>query len=314
MSLAFGSEQRRDRLRELIRQAGFASIPDLREALGVSESTIRRDLDQLELSGDVRRTHGGVYFTGPTNSLQLFEDRRDNHWDRKRQVAIAASQLIEDNDTILLDGGSTTYELARQLVNRPLQVVTNSLPVANLFASSHRVDLVFLGGVVHTRTGVTLGAYTHHMLESLNVQKAVISIAGADHRGFYNSNLMLVETERAMMRCADQTIVVADSSKFGRSSLARLCPLKEIRTIVVDDSLDEAWQQRLEEQGVRLILARPDASLETGDSPATSRDGLSSDSDASTSDSRNTPSSDTVDEPISIPLPTPSSQATEPSS
>lgn len=257
MSVGNGTEGRRERLRDYIRQASFASIPDLRDALGVSESTIRRDLDALEMAGDVRRTHGGVYFTGPTASLHLFEDRRDSQWDRKRQIAIAASQLIEDNETILLDGGSTTYELARQLTGRPLQVVTNSLPVANLFASSPKVDLVFLGGIVHSRTGVTLGSYTHHMLESLNVQKAVLSVAGVNDRGYYNSNLMLVETERAMMRCADQTIVVADSSKFGRSSLARLCALNEIQTLVVDSTLSDAWQERLQQQGARLILAKP---------------------------------------------------------
>jgi DeoR/GlpR family transcriptional regulator of sugar metabolism len=160
---------------------------------------------------------------------------------------------------VLLDGGSTTYELARQLVGRPLQVVTNSLPVANLFASSDRVDLVLLGGYVHTRTGVSLGPYANSMLSSLNVQKAVLSIAGADRRGYYNSNLLLVETERAMMQCADQTIVVADSSKFGHSSLARLCGLAEVQTVVVDSGLDEKWQREMREAGVRLLLAEPEA-------------------------------------------------------
>jgi DeoR/GlpR family transcriptional regulator of sugar metabolism len=149
--------------------------------------------------------------------------------------------------------------LARQLVGRPLQVVTNSLPVANLFASSDRVDLVLLGGYVHTRTGVSLGPYANSMLSSLNVQKAVLSIAGADRRGYYNSNLLLVETERAMMQCADQTIVVADSSKFGHSSLARLCGLAEVQTVVVDSGLDEKWQREMREAGVRLLLAEPEA-------------------------------------------------------
>ncbi len=270
MSSGNGSDTRRERLRDLIRGAGFVSIPDLRETLGVSESTIRRDLDHLEELGEARRTHGGVFFTGPTASLRLFEGKRASQWDRKRQIATAACQLIEDHDTILLDGGSTTYELARQLIGRPLQIVTNSLPVANLFASSDSVDLVFLGGYVHTRTGVTLGPYTDQMLESLNVQKAVVSIAGADHRGYYNSNLLLVETERAMMRCADQTIVVADSGKFGKSSLARLCPLNQIATVVVDDSLSESWQQQLQEVGTRLVLARAmePSEKEVGESPA----------------------------------------------
>ena len=251
--------QRRAKLRELIRDQGFVAIPDLRAALDVSESTIRRDLDFLESEGEARRTHGGVFFTGKASSIRQFEDRREGQWDRKREVALAASNLIEDHDTLLLDGGSTAYELARHLVGRPLQIVTNSLPVANLFASSEQVDLVVLGGWVHTRTSVALGPYANEMLSSLNVQKAILSIAAADHRGYYNSNLLLVETERAMMRCADQTVLVADSSKFGKSSLARLCKLDEVQTVVSDAELPDKSKDELQKAGVELVLA-PEAS------------------------------------------------------
>lgn len=255
MSTIGVAESRRAKLRELIRSQGFVSIPDLRAALEVSESTIRRDLDYLEAEGEAHRTHGGVFATGPTASLKLFEHRCAGQWEKKRQIAIAASQLVEDHDTVLLDGGSTTYELAKQLVGRPLQIVTNSLPLASLFASNEQVDLVVLGGYVHSRTGVTLGPYANQMLGSLNVQTAVLSIAGADQRGFYNSNLMLVETERAMMAAADKTVVVADSSKFGKSSLARLCPLDKIQTVVTDSDLKGDWNERLTSAGVRLIQA-----------------------------------------------------------
>ncbi len=263
MSSAITTEQRRARLLELIRQQGFVSIPDLRAALDVSESTIRRDLDALEETGEAQRTHGGVFYTGPTASLRLFEHKRAGHWEKKRQIAIAASRLIDAHDTVLMDGGSTTYELARQLVGRPLQVVTNSLPLANLFAASEDVDLVMLGGYVHSRTGVSLGPYANQMLSSLNVQKAVLSIAGADERGYYNSNLLLVETERAMMKAADITIVVADSSKFGHSSLAQLCLLNEVDIVVSDDELDPTWRARLESAGVQLHLAPTEPAQET---------------------------------------------------
>lgn len=255
MSNVSTTEERRSRLLELIRNRGFVSLPDLRDLLAVSESTIRRDLDVLEELGEARRTHGGVFFTGASAGVKVFADRRDEQWDMKRRIAGKASELIQDHDTVLLDGGSTTYELAKQLVGRPLQVVTNSLPVAHLFASSERVDLVLLGGYVHTRTGVSLGPYANQMLSSINVQKAVLSIAGADRRGYYNSNLLLVETERAMMQCADQTIVVADSSKFGHSSLARLCRLSEVQTVVADDALEECWQDELRKAGVQLLMA-----------------------------------------------------------
>ncbi len=261
MSSAGATDTRRAKLRDLIRSQGFVSIPDLRAALAVSESTIRRDLDFLESEGEAQRTHGGVFSTGPTASLKLFEDRRAGQWERKRQIAVAASALIENHDTLLLDGGSTTYELARQLVGRPLQIVTNSLPLANLFASSDQADLVLLGGYVHSRTGVSLGPYANQMLSSLNVQTAVLSIAGADQRGYYNSNLLLVETERAMMACADQTIVVADSSKFGKSSLAKLCELRDVDTVVSDEGLSDAWRSLLSDAGVQLVLASNTVSI-----------------------------------------------------
>ncbi len=121
-SLGTATELRRSKLRELIRSRGFVSIPDLREAIPASESTIRRDLDWLEEQGEAKRTHGGVFCTGSGVGLPMFQDRRAGHWERKRLIAEEASKLIEDRDTLLLDGGSTTYELARQLVGRPLQL------------------------------------------------------------------------------------------------------------------------------------------------------------------------------------------------
>jgi len=256
-----GSAARRSKLRELIRQHGFVSIPDLREATGVSESTIRRDLESLEEAGEAKRTHGGVFFTGPVSNIRQFQrgNANDGAWDKKRAIAVAAASLVNDHDTLLLDGGSTTYELAKQLVGRPLQIVTNSLPVANLFSANESVDLVILGGAIHNRTGVTHGPYTDQMLEGINVQKAFLSVAGVNEKGFYNSNMLLVETERCMMRAADKTIIVADSTKFGRSSLARMCDWTDVKTLVVDDSLSSEWQERIPQWNTDLILATPAA-------------------------------------------------------
>ena len=250
------TEDRRCRLLELVRLRGFAALQDLAGELNVSESTMRRDLDHLEETGAARRTHGGVFYTGPSPKLQHFDQRQQVDWERKRQVAEAASRLIEDGDTILLDGGSTTYELARLLIRRPLQVVTNSLPVASLFTNSD-ADLVIIGGYVHTRTGVSLGPYANQMLGELNVRRTVISVAGVNDNGYYNSNLLLVETEQAMMKAADEVIVVADSSKFGHTSLAHLCELRSIDVLVVDSGISEDWRSKLLAAGIRLIIAGP---------------------------------------------------------
>lgn len=252
------AEERRGRLLELVRVRGFASLPDLQHQLQVSASTIRRDLDQLEQAGEVRRTHGGVFYTGASPKLPHFELRQQAQWEKKRQIACRAVELIEEGDTVLLDGGSTTYELARQLVGRNIQVVTNSLPVATLFTSGVGHDIVLVGGYLHQRSGVCLGPYANQMLRQLSVRRAVVSVGGITERGCYNSNLLLVETEKAMMEAADEVMVVADSTKFGHQSLALMCRLEDIDRMVVDDQLDGSWRRRLEQAGVQVYLAGPE--------------------------------------------------------
>ena len=249
------SEQRRGELRRIVQTRGFASLSDLADSLQVSESTIRRDVEFLEQQGEARRTHGGVFWTGSAAEMRVFDARGDSAAPQKRGIAAVAASRIEDNETILLDGGSTTYELARQLVSRPMQVVTNSLPVANLLSGCEQIDLVLIGGCVHHKTGVTIGPMADSQLAGLRVDKAFLSVAGIDDDGFYNSNLLLVETEKMMCRIAQQTIIVADSTKFGRPSLSRLCGMNEVRTVVTDQEIAQTWQKRMRDAGVELVLA-----------------------------------------------------------
>lgn len=249
------SETRRGKIRDLVQSRGFAALGELTETLQVSESTIRRDLEQLEREGTARRTHGGVFWTGGSDTMRVFETRRDADWPAKAAIGGLAADLVEDHDTILLDGGSTTYELARHLVDRPLQVVTNSLPVAHLLSSSESIDLVMIGGCVRGRTAVAIGPMADSMLHSINVGKAFLSVAGITDRGYFNSNMMLVESEKAMLASADQAVVVADSSKFGKVSLSRLCGLHEVHAVVTDSDLDSKWKDHLDLAGVDLVLA-----------------------------------------------------------
>jgi DeoR/GlpR family transcriptional regulator of sugar metabolism len=249
------TQARRDRLVEIIRLSGFASLFNLAKEVKVSESTVRRDLDYLEETGVAKRTHGGVFYTGPSPKLPHFDRRQNQQWELKQQIAAAAAEIIQDGETILLDGGSTAYELAQQLVGRPLQVVTNSFPVATLFMTSDIADLVFIGGYVHGKTGVCIGPYARKAIGRLNVERALLSVAGINEQGFYNSNLLLVETEQAMMESADEVIILADSTKFDRSSLAQMCPLADVDTLVVDNQLPQLWQERIKQLGIRLVIA-----------------------------------------------------------
>jgi DeoR family transcriptional regulator, fructose operon transcriptional repressor len=249
------SEQRRGDLRRIVQTQGFASLGELAEQLSVSESTVRRELKELERQGEAKRTHGGVCWTGSPTKMRVFDLRDGNPAEHKRQIASAAAARIRNGETILLDGGSTTYEIARQLLDRQLQVVTNSLPVANLLSGCDSVDLIVIGGCVDHRTGVTIGPMADGLLSQLRVDQAFLSVAGVDDEGFYNSNLLLVETEKTMSRIATTTCIAADSSKFGRASLSRLCGIDEVQCVITDEALAASWQNLLQSSGVELILA-----------------------------------------------------------
>jgi DeoR/GlpR family transcriptional regulator of sugar metabolism len=227
----------------------------LAKATAKSSSTVRRDLEYWDQQGKLKRTHGGAVFVGDGSALPAFEDRSTSQIAEKRAIAAAAAARINDGDAVLLDGGTTTLEVGRRLVGRPLQIVTNSLPIASLFASSRETDLVFLGGYIYPRTGVALGPLTVRMMEHIHVRQTILSVGGITPKGLFNSNVLLVETERQMMRCADEIVVVADHTKIGRQALARLCDLSAVGTLIVDTGLTEDQRAWLATSGPRLLEA-----------------------------------------------------------
>jgi DeoR/GlpR family transcriptional regulator of sugar metabolism len=248
-------EQRRQRVLDLLTAKGFVALDDLARDLGASHSTIRRDLDYWHRQGSIRRTHGGAIYVGDATVLPALEERSAFQTEEKRAIAKVAAGRIHTGDTVLLDGGTTTLEVARLLVGRSVQVVTNSLPIAQLFASSRDTDLVIVGGYVYPKTGVALGPLAVRMLEDVHVHLTVLSVGGITERGFFNSNLLLVETERAMLRCADEVVVVADHTKVGRPALAFLCPFKEVDTLIVDPQLTPEQRGLLTASDIRVIVA-----------------------------------------------------------
>jgi DeoR/GlpR family transcriptional regulator of sugar metabolism len=248
-------EERRQRVLDLLSEKGVVALEDLAREIQVSQSTIRRDLNFWHEQGVVKRTHGGAIYLGDGSSLPALEDRAGRQIEEKRAIARAAAARIRAGDAILLDGGTTTLEVARLLVGRPLQIVTNSLPIANLFASDRETDLITLGGYVFPKTGVALGPMTIAAMEDVHVQQAILSCGGITAKGLFNSNLLLVETERRMLRCANEVVVVADSTKIGRQALAFLCELSAIDTLIVDSGITPEQRRLVEEAGVRLVVA-----------------------------------------------------------
>lgn len=250
-------ESRRRALLDLINRQGFATLEELVRATGASESTIRRDLESLDRDGSIKRTHGGAVCSGDVRAMPALDDRATAAADEKRAIGLAVADLIEDGETVLLDGGTTTLEVARALVGRPLQVVTNSLPIATLLASSKDTDLIMIGGYIYPRTGVAMGPLAVATMQGIRVRRAVLGAGGITAEGIFNSNSLLVETERQMMECGQEVIVAADRSKFGRQSLSRLCGLDEIHRVVTDGGIAPADRELLDRAGVALSIAPP---------------------------------------------------------
>jgi DeoR family transcriptional regulator, fructose operon transcriptional repressor len=249
------AETRRRRLLETVTHQGYATLDELVRGLGVSESTVRRDLEVLDLAGSIKRTHGGAIYTGEMRTMPAFDERTGTAAPEKRAIGLAVAALIEDGDTVLLDGGTTTLEIARALVGRRVQVVTNSLPIAQLLASNQQTELILIGGYVYPRTGVALGPLAIASMKTIRVRKAVLGAGGIVAEGIYNSNSLLVDSERQMMSCGQEIMIVADHTKFGRLALARLCGLQEVHQFVVDSGVSEESRSMLERAGALVHVA-----------------------------------------------------------
>ncbi len=245
-------DQRREEILQLIEQQGFVSLHELVDRLQASESTVRRDLEFLDESGQIRRTRGGAAYTG--EHITSFEERRTTALPQKQRIARAVADEIETGETVLLDGGTTTLEVARCLAGKSLQVVTNSLPIANLLVNQTNIELIFIGGYLYPRTGVALGSLAAAALAGLQVQRLILSTGGITEKGLFNSNTLLVDCERLMIDAAQEVWVAADCEKFGRTALAHLCPLSAVTRMFVDSGLNDRWRAAMTDAGVALNI------------------------------------------------------------
>lgn len=257
------TDERRQRILTIAEESGFVSLQRLVAEVGASESTIRRDLEYLDAQGQLHRTRGGAAYAG--ESLTDFDVRRQRASIQKQRIAQRTADLIGDGETVLLDGGTTTLEVARHLRGKSLQVVTNSLPIAAVLMNQPGIELIFIGGYVYPKTGVALGELAVAALKQINVSRLVMSTGGVTADGLFNSNALLVETERQMISAAEKVTLVADHTKFGQRALSQLCDLDCVDELVTDDGLSEHWQQTLQAAGIRLELAAVTDSPAAGD-------------------------------------------------
>jgi DeoR/GlpR family transcriptional regulator of sugar metabolism len=226
---------------------------------GVSESTVRRDLEILEEQGGIRRTHGGaVSLDGPASRMS-FAERQPVAAAEKNAIAAVIASRIPDGQTVILDGGTTCLAVAAALRGRPLVVITHSVHIAALLAGEVNTEVTLIGGYLYPRTGVALGAKAVEMLGSLRAAQAVVSCAAVNPDGVFNVNEMMAAVERQIIDVADEVIVAADHSKFNKRSIARVCELDEIDALVTDWGADEQARSFLAAAGVNLVIAEQQA-------------------------------------------------------
>lgn len=174
--------------------------------------------------------------------------------DEKIRIGKMASSLVEDGQTIILGGGSSVVEVARSLCNKSIQVVTNSIPVAQIFWDTKQVEVTLTGGYLYPRLGVQLGPICENMLNNVSADSVIMGIRGITAAGISDSNSLIVESIRAMIKAARKVIIVADHSKFGRDAMMHVANLNEIDQIISDRDLKPEFQQMLAERNVECIL------------------------------------------------------------
>src|SRR3984957_13968863 len=227
-------EARQKRIQEYLNRVEFASLEELAKEVDASVSSVRRDVAALELAGSLRRMHGGARLVNPPSDEFAFTARDTHQLAEKEAIGRACAELIRPNQTVIIDAGTTAYHVAKNLESKMPQIITNSLPVANYFAAANRVELILSGGVIYPRLGVLVGPLAVEAFSKIHADVAVMSAGGFTLEGITNSHLLLIEIQRAMIAAAQRVIFCLDHTKLSRRSVAPLCGLDSIDTLVTD--------------------------------------------------------------------------------
>jgi len=242
---------------EALREQGKVTVPELSNIFGVSEITIRRDLNELARQGLVRRAHGGAVFPVEAPPEPPVIQRMQENRDLKIRIARAAAGLVDTGDTIFISSGSTATYVARQLADRKnLTVVTNSISVATELASAEGITVVVLGGMLRASELSMVGHITEQALREVRIDKVIIGMrAVSPQAGLTNDYLPEVMTDRAILHVASEIILVADHTKLGKTASAYVAPLDRVTKLVTNREADPALLAQIRQMGVEVIEA-----------------------------------------------------------
>ncbi|TDF95743.1 DeoR/GlpR family DNA-binding transcription regulator [Paenibacillus piri] len=226
--------QRKMRIVEYVRQYRTATIAVLAKEFNVHEATIRRDLTEIEQAGLLKRTHGGVVVEQWTHDEPSFNERSNQCLEQKMRIGKMAASLVEDGENIIIDSGTTTLHIARNLVHRSnITVVTNDMNVAAELRDAPRIKVILTGGELYPSSYMLNGMFTDHVLKSLHVEKAFIGTPALHpQHGLMHPEAQLVPAKQGMIRAARDIIVVTDDSKLGKLSLHSVAPNSAIHALI----------------------------------------------------------------------------------
>ena len=235
-----------------------ATVAELVDMTGTSEATIRRDISALHLQGRLRRVRGGAEALHPPQFVGLagrpFKVAESVNIENKRAIAEAAAELCEDGDSIIINGGTTTFQMVHFLAQKRLQVLTNSFPIAEHLIKHTRNTVMVPGGAIYRELGVILSPLQRRDAEFLRPPH-VHGGQGVGRLGIMERDPLLIQAEQKLIDQAEELIVLVDSSKFAQRSSLILCRLDRVDTVITDDAVSDDAAAMLGEAGVKLVVA-----------------------------------------------------------
>ena len=249
-------ELRWQQIQEIINKDGIVRVNELAELFGVSNMTIRRDLQSMYDNGLIERTYGGAVIAREQNILRTpVLLRLQENVEEKKAIAQAVAQMIKRGETIYIAAGTTTYWLAKAIANRrDLTVVTNSLPVANLLIPSEDIKVIVVGGFLRRKEYSLVGHFAENMVHDLHMDKVIIGCGGVHPEyGLTNDYPEEMMMDRAYMSTSNNVIVVADHTKIGRVTTSRTAPVTAVQAIVTSNLASMNIVELIRNQGVEVI-------------------------------------------------------------
>jgi DeoR family fructose operon transcriptional repressor len=248
--------ERQLRIRQMLDSRDFLDLETLCRELDASESSVRRDLDDLEEEGVLKRVYGGAVPAHPSSGAAFdFTVESGRFSDEKNRIARLTAGLIHDGETVILDGGSTVAAVAGELASKSLHIVTNSLPIAETLEARRNIELTLTGGYLDPRIRVMLGPLCEQMLSLIRADVLIMGIGSVSEEGFSNNNTLVVGSEQKMIEIANRVIIVADHTKFGRSAMIPVAQLSAADIVVSDSELAPEYVELLRSKGIDVLLA-----------------------------------------------------------